>query len=87
MLGKVQTPHQAQQICLGANTGEDFLGTQWLHAYHNHTHGVFKTGPKRTQGDITMAPKYGKTKNQNYVQVLMVIRSGDSHDDKLATNG
>ena len=68
--------------------GEIFIEAAWAHVLPGRTKNVPKTGPKRTRGDITVTPKnIFEIKNQKFAVVLILIPSGDSRNDKLATNG
>ena len=47
-----------------------------------------KNGPKTYPMDVTVTPEnIFEIKNQNFAMVLILIPSGDSHNDKLTTNG
>jgi hypothetical protein len=88
MLEKVQRAHRTQQIFSGTKHGREFyrdsMGACIPKTYPKST----QNGPKTYPGDITVTPKnIFEIKNQNFYFVLMLIPSGDSHNDKLATNG
>ena len=62
----------------------DSVGTRVPKTYQKCT----KNGPKTYPMDVAVTPKnIFEIKNQNFAPVLMLIPSGDSHNDKLATNG
>ena len=68
------------------NTGENFIRTAWGHMYQKHTKKYQKWAQNIPGGTSPWPQKYFG-KNQNFVPVLMLIPSGDSHNDKLSTNG
>ena len=84
---KVQRAHQTQQIRSGAKHGREFsrgsVGACVPKIYQKST----QNGPKTYPEDSAVTPKIFEIKNQNFAPVLMLIPSGDSHNDKLVKKG